>query len=176
MDNFKARDRKPIWSIGHRNPQGLFYDKKTKKLYSSEHGPEGGDEINIIKRNANYGWPVITYGHEYQTHAAIGEGTVKAGMEQPLYYYDPSIATSGIMVYHGKMFPEFENHIFVGALAGQHLNHLVVEDGKVIREERWLRDMHARVRDIKTARDGSIYVLLEKGILLRLWRKQENKT
>lgn len=169
---FQGDHGKLVWSIGHRNPQGLFYDDVSQKLYSSEHGPEGGDEINVIEKDANYGWPVITYGHEYKTHAPIGEGTVKPGMQQPLYYYTPSIATSGMMVYHGNEFPEWNDHIFVGALAGQHLNHLSVEHGKVIREERLLSDMHSRVRDVKTGPDSAIYVLLEKGTLLRLSRKK----
>lgn len=168
---FHGDHGKLIWSMGHRNPQGLFYDKTSQKLYSSEHGPEGGDEINIIEQDANYGWPVITYGHEYKTHIPIGEGTVKPGMQQPLYYYTPSIATSGMMVYHGNMFPEWENHIFVGALAGQHLNHLTIQNSKVTKEERMLSEMHSRVRDVKTGPDGAIYVLMEKGILLRLSKK-----
>lgn len=157
-----------VWSLGHRNPQGLFFDTRTRRLYESEHGPRGGDEINLIKGGKNYGWPVISYGAEYVSGEPVGEGTAKPGMEQPLYYYVPSIATSAIAVYNAHMFPEWRGTLFVGALGGQHLNHLYLENGVVVREERLLHDMGSRIRDVKQGPDGALYVLLEKGTLLRL--------
>lgn len=171
QDNFHGRDHQWILSSGHRNPQGLFYDKATDTLYSSEHGPEGGDEINIIQQGKNYGWPVITYGHEYNTHEPIGEGTAKAGMEQPLYYYTPSIAPSGMLLYRGNLFPDSKESILVGSLAGMHLNRLVLQNGQIVREERLLKDMKSRIRDIKANKQGVVYVLLENGVLLRLSHK-----
>ncbi len=111
------------WSYGHRNPQGLFIHRETGQLYAQEHGPRGGDEINLIKKGKNYGWPVITYGKEYWG-PKIGEGKVKKGMEQPVYHYTPSIAPSGLLIYSGKKFPHWKNSFFSGALVLRHLNRL----------------------------------------------------
>jgi len=159
-----------IWSIGHRNPQGLYYDKTSDLLYESEHGPKGGDEINIIRRGLNYGWPVISYGHEYDTDAPVGEGTAKPGFIQPLYYYAPSIATSALIVYQGSMFPEWRGSLLVTSLKGYHLNRLSLRNGKVVAEERYLGYLQSRLRDVKEAPDGSIYILSEDGFILRLFR------
>ena len=156
-----------IYTYGHRNPQGIAVDRKTGTLWSVEHGPRGGDELNRIEAGKNYGWPVITYGEEYRG-GKIGEGTHKDGMEQPVYYYLPSIATSGMAIYHGEAFPQWRGNIFIGALVKTHLNRLVVEQGRVIHEERLLEDRNLRIRDVEVAADGSLYVLAAKGPLLKL--------
>ncbi|MDE0519013.1 MAG: PQQ-dependent sugar dehydrogenase [Bdellovibrionales bacterium] len=117
-----------IWSFGHRNPQGLFIHPETGQLWEQEHGPRGGDEINLIKKGKNYGWPVITYGREYWG-PKIGEGTRKKGMEQPVKYYTPSIAPSGLLIYSGKKFKKWKHHFFSGALVLKHLNRI-----KIIRQ------------------------------------------
>lgn len=160
----------PVWSLGHRNPQGLFLDGQRGVLYEAEHGPRGGDEINTITAGKNYGWPVISYGREYESDRPVGEGTTRPGMEPPLYYYVPSIATSAITGYRGTMFPEWRGSLFVGALAGMHLSHLYLRHGQVVHEERLLHDLVARIRDVKAGPEGALYVLLEQGELLRLSR------
>ncbi|MBF0195028.1 MAG: PQQ-dependent sugar dehydrogenase [Magnetococcales bacterium] len=168
-----ATDAKMIYSYGHRNPQGLFFDKKTKILWEHEHGPRGGDELNIIQSGKNYGWPIISYGVEYISRFKIGEGTHKKGMEQPIHYWVPSIAPSGMTVYHGNKFPEFNGDIFIGALKFQLLVHLKMEGNKVIKEERYLKEKVGRIRDVRTGKDGYIYILTDKrnGQLLRLQPK-----
>lgn len=158
------------FSMGHRNPQGLYYDPATKVLYETEHGPQGGDELNIIKAGKNYGWPTITYGTEYETSLPIGEGTAKPGIEQPVYYFSPSIGTSAVMVYHGDMFPEWKDSIFIASLSGLHINRTTLQDEKVVREERFLGYMQMRFRDIKEGPDGAIYILSEDGFIMRLYR------
>ena len=127
--------RSEIWSIGHRNVQGAALNPATGKLWTIEHGARGGDEINIPQAGKNYGWPVITYGRDYN-YAKIGEGTHKAGMEQPIYYWDPSIAPSGAAFYSGELFPEWKGNLFVGALAGRALHRLVLDDEQVVGDVR----------------------------------------
>jgi len=157
-----------IWSYGHRNPQGMSFHPVTGDLWISEHGPQGGDEINIVKRGQNYGWPIITYGEEYGG-GKIGLGiTHKDGMEQPVYYYVPSIAPGGMMIYHGKEFPKWKNNIFNGALALRHFNRLVIESNKVVKEERILTQQTWRVRMVRQGPDGFIYFSVDKGMILRL--------
>lgn len=158
-----------IWSIGHRNIQGAALDPATGKLWTAEHGARGGDEINQPEAGKNYGWPVITYGVDY-SGAKIGEGTHRDGMEQPVYYWDPSIAPSGMMFYTGQAFPAWQGNIFVGALAGTLLSRLDVRDGKILREERLLRDLGARIRTVKQGPDGLVYLLTDSsdGQILRL--------
>jgi glucose/arabinose dehydrogenase len=119
--------RPEIWSYGHRNPQGMAVNPYSKELWISEHGPRGGDEINIVKKGHNYGWPIICYGINYD-NSIVGAGiTHKQGMEQPVYYYRPSIAPSGMEFYTGSKFPKWDGNIFIGALALTHLNRLTIE-------------------------------------------------
>jgi glucose/arabinose dehydrogenase len=163
-------DAKPeIWSYGHRNPQGAAIHPETGVLWTVEHGARGGDEINIPEAGKNYGWPVISYGRHY-SGSKIGEGTSKDGMEQPIHYWDPSIAPSGMAFVTSDLYPEWKGDILVGALAGQHLARVDLEDGKVVGEEKLLTDLGERIRDVRQGPDGYIYVLTDSddGRLLRL--------
>ncbi len=146
-----------IWSIGHRNAQGAALHPDTGALWTVEHGAQGGDEINIPEAGKNYGWPVITYGRDYSGDK-IGIGTHKKGMEQPIYYWDPSIAPSGMTFYRSERYPKWNNSLFIGALAGTHLTRLVLKGNKVVAEERLLRNLGARIRDVRQARDGALLV------------------
>ncbi len=150
-----------IWSYGHRNPQGLAVDSKTGRLWSQEHGPRGGDEVNLIGRGRNYGWPTITYGRNY-SGTRITDETARAGMEQPVTYWVPSIAPSGLTVYRGDMFPRWNGNLFVGALRSRLLVRLELDGGQVIHEERLLTDFGNRIRDVRTGPDGLIYLLLDE--------------
>ena len=157
-----------IWSLGHRNVQGATLDPATGRLWTVEHGPKGGDEINLPEAGRNYGWPVITYGTEY-SGPAIGEGTAKAGMEQPLYYWVPSIATSGMAFYTSDVYPAWKGSLFVGALAANLVARLEIgADGKVKVEERF--PVGERVRDVRQGPDGALYLVTDEdaGRLLRL--------
>ncbi len=166
-------DAKPeIWSYGHRNIQAATLDA-SGTLWTIEHGPRGGDELNQPQAGLNYGWPVITYGIEY-SGPKIGEGlTAKEGMEQPVYYWDPVIAPSGMIVYDGSMFPEWQGNIFVGGLASMKLVRLQMQEGKVVGEEWLLSDRGRRIRDVRQGPDGAIYVVTEAadGELLKISRK-----
>ncbi|MCA8884800.1 MAG: PQQ-dependent sugar dehydrogenase [Rhodobacteraceae bacterium] len=149
--------RPEIWSYGHRNPQGAALDA-TGQLWINEHGAMGGDEVNRVRKGANYGWPVIAYGRHY-SGAKIGEGTAKAGMEQPAHYWDPSIAPSGMVIYSGKLWPEWRGDFFIGSLKFDLISHL---DGATLTEiERLSAPETGRVRDIREAPDGSIWFLSE---------------
>jgi glucose/arabinose dehydrogenase len=159
-----------IYATGVRNPQGLHFDAPSGLLFEAEHGPMGGDEVNIIKAGANYGWPTVTYGLSYTTNT-IGEGTHKTGMTQPLFYYLPSEAISPLTVYRGDMFQEWNGDILVGALKGNHVSKLDYDAGMVRSEYPILTEIDDRIRDIKVAADGSIYVLSQKGQLNRLYRE-----
>jgi len=161
--------RPEIWSIGHRNVQGAALNPASGKLWTIEHGARGGDEINVPQAGKNYGWPVITYGRDYN-YTRIGEGTHKAGMEQPIYYWDPSIAPSGAAFYTGELFPEWRGNLFVGALAGQALHRLVLDDEQVIGEEKLLSDLGERIRDVRQGPDGALWLLTDHpdGRVLRL--------
>ena len=162
-----ANAKPEIYSFGNRNVQGAALNPATGELWANEHGPQGGDEVNVIRAGRNYGWPVITYGVNYGIGTKIGEGTEKAGMEQPLWKWVPSIAPSGMAFYTGDRFPKWKGNIFVGALAGQVLVRLTVEGDKVVREER-IRGT-GRTRDVRAGPDGNIYVLSEsEGAVLRL--------
>jgi aldose sugar dehydrogenase len=158
-----------IWSYGHRNVQGAAIEPSTGLLWTAEHGARGGDEVNRPEAGKNYGWPVITYGRDY-SGAKIGEGTEKAGMEQPLHYWDPSIAPSGLAFYDGAMFPEWKGDLLVGALAGQKLVRLDVEGGKIVGEEAMLEDLGERIRDVRVGPDGAVYLLTDspQGRVLRV--------
>jgi len=157
-----------IWSYGHRNVQGATLHPVTGQLWTHEHGPRGGDEINITQAGRNYGWPVITYGREYQG-LAIGEGTEKAGMEQPLHYWVPSIGPSGMTFHSGNAFPAWKGQLFVGALPAKQLVRLEFHpDGRVRSEERIA--IGERVRDVREGPDGALYLLTDEdaGRLLRV--------
>ncbi len=160
--------RKEIWSYGHRNVQAAALDA-SGRLWTIEHGAAGGDELNHPEGGKNYGWPVITYGKDYDGRR-IGEGTEKAGMEQPVYYWDPVIAPSGMVVYAGDAFSSWKGNILVGGLASRVLVRLVLEDGVVAREERYLGEVKERIRDVQEGRDGLIYVVTDEddGKLLRI--------
>ncbi len=156
-----------IWSYGHRNPQGLALDP-AGALWEHEHGPMGGDEVNLIRPGANYGWPVITYGREYSGEP-VGQGiTQQDGMEQPIHYWVPSIAPSGMEIYTGSAFPRWRGNLFIGAMAKRHLNRLVIQNGKVAREERLLAGRIGRVRVVRQGRDGYLYLGTDLGLILRL--------
>jgi glucose/arabinose dehydrogenase len=158
-----------IWSIGHRNVQGAALHPDTGQLWTAEHGARGGDEINTPKKGLNYGWPVITYGIDY-SGVRIGEGTAKAGMEQPVFYWDPSIAPSGAVFYTGDAFPSWKGSFFVGALAGQRLSRLTIRGEAVAGEEQLLMGMNKRIRDVRQGPDGFLYLLIDdpNGEVLRL--------
>jgi glucose/arabinose dehydrogenase len=146
-----------IWSYGHRNPQGAALDG-SGQLWVAEHGAKGGDEVNKVRRGANYGWPVISFGEHYSGQK-IGEGTQKAGMEQPNFYWDPSIAPSGLMIYTGKMFPEWQGDFFIGSLKFDHIARLD-RSGDTLREREQIKSRETgRVRDVREAPDGSIWFL-----------------
>ena len=150
-----------IWSYGHRNPQGLAFDPETGKLWSQEHGPRGGDEVNLVERGRNYGWPTITYGRNY-SGTKITDETARAGMEQPATYWVPSIAPSGLTVYRGDKFPQWDGNLFVGALRSRLLVRLELDGERVIHEERLLTNFGNRIRDVRTGPDGLIYLLLDE--------------
>jgi glucose/arabinose dehydrogenase len=149
-----------IWSYGHRNPQGLAIHPETGDVWITEHGPQGGDELNRILPGLNYGWPVIGYGVNYRTGSAIHEGTLRDGIEAPTHFWVPSIATSGLMIYTGNVFPAWRESIFAGGLAGQQIARLVMDGQRVVHEETLLHGM-GRVRDIRQSPDGYIYVAIE---------------
>jgi aldose sugar dehydrogenase len=160
--------RAEVWTYGHRNVQSFAMDAATGKLWTIEHGPRGGDELNLLKPGANYGWPVISYGIDY-SGAPVGAGvTQKEGMEQPAYYWDPVIAPSGMIVYRGPLFPEWQGSIFVGGLSGLKLVRLQMDGDSVVGEEWLLADQYPRVRDVQQDAAGAIYVLAEQGNASRL--------
>ena len=152
-----------IWSYGIRSPEGLAFDPKTGRLWENEHGPRGGDELNIIAKGKNYGWPVVVHGIDYPG-GAIGEGVVhRDGMEDPVYYWDPVIAPSGLAFYTGTLFPQWQGSLFVGGLGGRVLDRLAIVNDKVVAEEPLLMDLHARIRDVRVGPDGAVYVLTDSG-------------
>jgi glucose/arabinose dehydrogenase len=161
--------RPEIWSLGHRNVQGAAINPETGALWTDEHGPRGGDEINIPQAGKNYGWPVIGYGVHY-SGAKIGVGTAKPGLEQPVYYWDPSIAPSGMAFYTGDRFAGWRGNLFVGALKYRLLVRLELDGARVIAEERMLQDLDERIRDVRQGPDGLIYLLTDSddGRILRL--------
>ena len=167
---FGRSDARPeIYSYGHRNPQGMARHSRTGAIWTHEHGARGGDEINIIRKGRNYGWPVITHGIDYDG-SPIGIGKSAPGMEQPLYFWVPSIAPSGMAFYTGDKFSKWKNSLFVGALAGQALVRIELKGDKVIREERLLKGAVGRVRDVSTGPDGYLYIATDDddGMVLRL--------
>src|SRR5262249_16280134 len=168
----KTSSRPEIWSYGHRNVQAAAIHPETGQLWTVEHGAMGGDELNHPEAGRNYGWPVITYGLDY-SGAKIGVGAIKDGMEQPGYYWDPVMAASGMLFYTGDQFPEWKNNVFIGGLASNALVRLVLENGRVTKEERYLHDLRERIRDVQQGPDGYIYVITDNsdGRILRLLPK-----
>lgn len=159
------------FTLGNRNVQGAALHPRTGEVWTHEHGPQGGDEINIIRAGTNYGWPVITYGRNYGTGTRIGEGTEKPGMAQPLWHWTPSIAPSGMAFYDGDRFPAWRGNLFVGALRDEMLVRLELDGNRgVVREERLLEKQVGRVRDVRAGPDGFLYLLTDeaRGRLLRL--------
>ena len=156
--------RNEIWSYGHRNPQGLVWDGVNQRLWSIEHGPRGGDELNLIERGANYGWPIISYGKEYASFRSVGEGTHKEGMEQPKKFYIPSIAPGSLMQYTGEAFPEWQGDLFAGALKLRHINRIELDqEGNAIVEERLMEDLNERIRALLQSTEGWIYFSTDSG-------------
>jgi len=165
----KPGTRPEVWSYGHRNPQGAALHPETGELWLHEHGARGGDEVNIARAGRNYGWPVIAYGRHYSGFK-IGVGTRKEGLEQPVYYWDPSIAPSGMAFYTGDVFPEWRGSLLVGALKFRLLARLELDGEKVVGEERLLEGLKERIRDVRQGPDGYVYLLTDSsdGRILRL--------
>jgi aldose sugar dehydrogenase len=169
----QAGARPEIWSIGHRNVQAATLHPSTGDLWEVEHGTRGGDEINIARKGKDYGWPTIAYGIEYRGDPITGGITAQQGMEQPLYYWDPVIAPSGMVFYTGALFPEWKGNLFIGGLGSTNLVRLVVDREKVVGEERLLTDLQPsreRIRDVRQGPEGAIYVITDspKGRILKL--------
>jgi glucose/arabinose dehydrogenase len=165
----RAGARPEIWSLGHRNIQGAALHPQTGQLWTAEHGARGGDELNHPEAGKNYGWPVVSYGVHY-SFRKIGEGTHKAGMEQPLYYWDPVIAPSGLTFYTGDRFSGWKGSVLIGSLRPGGLVRLTLDGDKVTREERYLGDLGERIRDVRQGPDGLLYVLTDAndGRILRV--------
>ena len=166
----KAGAKPEVYSLGNRNVQGAALHPQSGALWAQEHGPQGGDEVNVIRAGANYGWPVITYGVNYGIGTKIGEGTEKPGMAQPIWKWVPSIAPSGMAFYEGDKFPKWKGDLFVGALKDRLLVRLKLDGERVAREERMLRDSLGRIRDVRAGPDGYLYLLTDSsdGALVRL--------
>ena len=157
-----------VWSLGNRNPQGLTVHPITGDVWEHEHGPLGGDEVNVIRRGRNYGWPVVTFGKEYSGET-IGDGlTEQEGMEEPIHTYVPSIAPSGMLFYTGSAFPAWQGNLFIGALALTHLNRLVLVENKIVHDERLLQKQVWRIRFVEQGPDDLIYLGTDDGEILRL--------
>ncbi|HMM89982.1 PQQ-dependent sugar dehydrogenase [Bradyrhizobium sp.] len=165
----RADAKAEIWSYGHRNPQALAIHPTSGELWEIEHGPRGGDEVNLIGKGKNYGWPVIGYGIDY-SGAKIHDATAKDGMEQPLKYWVPSIAPSGMAFYTGKLFPKWDGSLFLGALRGAMLVRLTLNGNTVTSEERLLQNLRERIRDVRQGPDGALWLLTDNsnGRLLRV--------
>jgi glucose/arabinose dehydrogenase len=166
----RAGVRPEIYTWGHRNEQGLVYDARNARLWETEHGPRGGDELNLIVPHRNYGWPLITYGMDY-SGAYVSPYTQRPGLEQPVIYWTPSIAPSGLTIYRGDKFPAWDGDLFVGALAFKHLRRVHLDaQGKVVSQEQLLNDKGWRIRDVRVSPDGYLYVCTDEpdGRVLRL--------
>jgi len=168
----KTADARPeIFAYGLRSPEGLAMNPITGELWESEFGPRGGDEINIIRAGANYGWPVITYGIEY-SGGKVGDGIQqKAGMQQPVYYWDPVVSPSGIVFYNNNAIPEWKGNLFVGGLSSMHIVRLVIKNNKVVAEERLLKDEGERFRAVTVGKDGALYAVTDSGRFYRVAKK-----
>jgi glucose/arabinose dehydrogenase len=170
----KEGTRPEIWSIGHRNIQAATLHPSTGDLWEIEHGTRGGDELNRVERGKDYGWPTIAYGIEYNGGPITGGITQQSGLEQPAYYWDPVIAPSGMTFYTGSLFPRWKGSLFVGGLASTNLVRLTLKDNKVTGEERLLKDLKERIRDVEQGPDGAIYLLTDNkaGRVLKLTPKK----
>ncbi|RTR38778.1 PQQ-dependent sugar dehydrogenase [Shewanella canadensis] len=157
-----------IYSYGHRNPQGLTYDVKSQRLWSIEHGPRGGDEINLIKAGGNYGWPVVSFGKEYWGPISVGDGTFKEGMEPPVKVYTPSIAPSSLLVYSGHAFIEWQGDLLSGALKLTHLNRVVLDGERATSELRLLTEFNERIRQVIEDEHGYLLISTDSGSIYRL--------
>ena len=160
-----------LYSIGHRNPQGLALHPTTGDLWQGEHGPRGGDELNRIKAGANYGWPTITYGIEYSGQPIGAPIQVQEVMEQPVYYWDPVIAPSGMTFYKGNNIPEWQNNLFICSLSRTHIARLIIENNRVVAEERLLVSEGQRFRDITQSSDGALYAITDGGKLYKIQKQ-----
>lgn len=168
----KRADARPeIYAYGLRNPDGLAINPQTGELWEAEFGPKGGDEVNIIKPGKNYGWPIITYGTEY-SGKKVGDGIQqKAGMEQPVYYWNPSISPGSIAFYNSNKIAGWKGNLFVGALSGSHIIRLVIKNNKIVGEERLLADKGERFRDLAEGKDGALYAITDGGNLYKITKK-----
>ena len=166
----KSGARPEIFAFGIRDDQGVAIHPRTGELWASEHGPRGGDEINAIRSGANYGFPVIGYGREYNGKPINGDRTTAQGMEQPVYFWTPDIAPAGIAFYDGSLFPMWRGNLFVAALAGKHLVRLVLRGDRVVAEERLLTELNSRIRDVHQGPEGALYVMTDgnEGTIVRL--------
>ena len=166
----KPGARPEIFAYGIRDDQGVAIHPRTGQLWTSEHGPRGGDEINAIRAGANYGFPIVGYGREYNGKPINGDRTSAPGMEQPVYFWTPDIAPAGIAFYDGSLFPAWRGSLFVAALAGKHLARLVLHDARVVAEERLLSELNTRIRDVQQGPDGALYVMTDgnEGTIVRL--------
>ncbi|VAW93854.1 PQQ-dependent oxidoreductase, gdhB family [hydrothermal vent metagenome] len=158
-----------IWSYGHRNSQGLAYDFVNKRLWSIEHGPRGGDEINLILKGENYGWPIISHGKEYWGPVSVGEGTHRKGMQDPVKVYIPSIAPGSLIIYNGNALPAWKGNLLSGALKLRHINRVVIDKaGKEVKEERLFKSMNERIRALTQSSEGWIYFSTDSGKIYRV--------
>jgi glucose/arabinose dehydrogenase len=167
--NSKAKPE--IYAYGFRNPEAMDWNPQTGELWEAEFGPRGGDEVNIIRPGKNYGWPIITYGIEY-AGGKVGEGIQqKAGMEQPVYYWDPVLSPGGMTFYTGDNIPEWKNNLFIGGLSSTHIARLVIKDNKIVGEEKLLSDKGERFRALVTGKDGALYTVTDAGKMYRIAKK-----
>jgi glucose/arabinose dehydrogenase len=168
----RSNAKSEIFCFGNRNPQGLAINPFSGGLFETEHGPRGGDEVNLLLPGRNYGWPVITYGINYDGSIITNE-RARPGMEQPLVYWVPSIGPSGLAIYSGDRFPEWKGNLFAGAMAGTHLRRIVLDGTRVIHEERLVTGLHQRIRDVRQGPDGFLYLLTDSnyGEILRIERR-----
>ena len=174
FDNKAFKSSLPeIYSAGHRNPQGLIFNSNKSTLWLHEHGPQGGDELNIVLKGKNYGWPLITFGKEYGSGKKIGIGTSKIGYQDPVKVWIPSIAPSGMLIYNGKMFPKFKNKIIIGSLKFKRLHILSLKNNNVVNEKIFLENKIGRIRDLAEMNDGSIIIINDEydGGVYRLFKQ-----
>ncbi len=167
----KSGARPELFSYGHRNVQGIAFHPQTGDLWETEFGPRGGDELNRIEAGKNYGWPTITYGIEYSGKLIGDSIQQKDGLEQPVYYWDPVISPSGITFYSGDAIPEWKNNLFISSLSGMHICRLIIENNKVVGEERLLANEDQRFRDITQGTDGALYAVTDQGRLYKIYKK-----
>lgn len=167
----KAGARPELYSYGHRNVQSIAFHPVTGDLWEAEFGPRGGDELNRIEAGKNYGWPTITYGIEYSGKKIGDSIQQKIDLEQPVYYWDPVISPSGMTFYSSDSIPEWKNNLFISCLSGMHICRLVIENNRVVGEERLLTEVEERFRDITEGKDGALYAVTDQGRFYRIYKK-----